>query len=269
MNKEQIDQIITSFIEELRPLNLISNELLDKEKKELELKSFSIKENGVPLENNYLARMIDHTILKPNASKADIEKLCSEAAKYNFMSVCVNPCNVTLCCEYLKLSNVKICTVIDFPLGSNYQDANIYEAECALKNGASELDMVINTGRLKDKDYAYVYNDIKNLAGCKSANGSFLLKVIIETCLLTDEEKIKACMLSKLAKAGYVKTSTGFSTAGADYKDIALMRYVVGGSLGVKASGGVKTREKAELMAANGASRIGTSSGIEILSGGN
>ncbi|MDP4117076.1 MAG: deoxyribose-phosphate aldolase, partial [Bacteroidota bacterium] len=120
-----------------------------------------------------------------------------------------------------------------------------------------------------DQDYAYVFNDIKNIACCKERGGDFLLKVIIETCLLTDEEKIKACLLSKLAKADYVKTSTGFSTAGADYKDIALMRYVVGGSLGVKASGGVKTREKAELMAANGASRIGTSSGVDILSGGN
>lgn len=214
-----------------------------------------------------VARMIDHTLLKPDATPTEIKKLCEEAREYGFVSVCVNPCHVKLCKDLLRGSSVKVCTVIGFPLGANTTEVKRAEAEQALQNGAQEIDMVINIGMLKQGEYDYVFNDINQvvLAGKKY---NALTKVILETALLTDEEKIKACVISKKAKADFVKTSTGFSKGGATAGDIALMRLVVGSSMGVKASGGVRTAEDARQMIASGADRIGASASVKIVSGG-
>lgn len=214
-----------------------------------------------------VARMIDHTLLKPDATPDEIRTLCSEARTYSFASVCINPCYVKMCRDLLRGSVVKVCTVIGFPLGSTTTEVKRAEAEQAIQNGAEEIDMVINVGMLKQGEYDYVFNDINQvvLAGKRSR---VLSKVIIETALLTDEEKIKACVLSKKAKADFVKTSTGFSKGGATAGDIALMRLVVGSDMGVKASGGVRTAEDARAMIASGADRIGASASVKIVSGG-
>ncbi|SRR3989339_62446 len=214
-----------------------------------------------------VARMIDHTLLKPDATPDEIRTLCSEARTYSFASVCINPCYVKMCRDLLRGSVVKVCTVIGFPLGSTTTEVKRAEAEQAIQNGAEEIDMVINVGMLKQGEYDYVFNDINQvvLAGKRSR---VLSKVIIETALLTDEEKIKACVLSKKAKADFVKTSTGFSKGGATAGDIALMRLVVGSDMGVKASGGVRTAEDARVMIASGADRIGASASVKIVSGG-
>jgi len=213
-----------------------------------------------------VARMIDHTLLKPEATPEEISKLCSEAMTYNFASVCINPCYVKMCSELLKDSQVKVCTVIGFPLGAATTEIKRAEAEQALQNGAQEIDMVINIGMLKQGDYDYVFNDINQvvLAGKKY---NALCKVIIETALLTDEEKVKACLISKEAKADFVKTSTGFSKGGATAGDVALMKYVVGSTVGVKASGGIRTAEDAKLMIESGADRIGASASVKIVGG--
>ncbi len=208
------------------------------------------------------SKYFDHTILKADATKDEIIKLCDEAKKYNFASVCINPCYVKLCSELLKGTDIDVCTVVGFPLGSMTKEAKVFETENAIKNGATEVDMVINVGKLKDKDYDYVRDEIKAL---KEACGDKILKVIIETCLLTDDEKVKACELSKEAGADFVKTSTGMSTGGATKEDIALMRKTVGDSMGVKASGGIKDLAKANDMISNGASRIGCSSTVNII----
>ncbi|MGE5680284.1 MAG: deoxyribose-phosphate aldolase [Bacillota bacterium] len=214
-----------------------------------------------------LAGIIDHTLLKPEATADEIKKLCNEAKVNSFASVCVNPSFVPLCSEQLKNSGVKVCTVIGFPLGATTTEVKKYEAGQALQNGAHEIDMVINVGRLKQGDYNYVFNDINQVVqAAKESNA--LCKVILETALLTDEEKVKACLISKEAKADFVKTSTGFSKGGATASDIALMRFVVGEKMGVKASGGVRTREDAELMVRSGASRIGASASVNIVTGG-
>lgn len=207
-------------------------------------------------------RLIDHTNLKQDASEQDIVKLCKEAKEYHFFSVCINPAYVPLCKKLLAGSDVKVCTVIGFPLGATSTLSKGYETKVAVADGADEVDMVINVSKLKDKDYDYVLNDIKEVV--KNANGA-LVKVIIETCLLTDEEKVKACLLAKEAKADFVKTSTGFSTGGATKEDIALMRKTVGETMGVKASGGIRSHESLVDMVNNGANRIGTSSGPKIL----
>ena len=217
------------------------------------------------MQKNELAKMIDHTMLKPDATKASIEKLCKEALDYNFASVCVNPSRVAECYSILKDSEVKVCTVIGFPLGATTTAVKVFETEDAIKNGATEVDMVINIGKLKDKDYDFVKEDIQ--AVVDAAKGKALSKVIIETCLLTDEEKVIACKLAKEAGADFVKTSTGFSTGGATGEDIKLMRETVGEDMGVKASGGVRSIEDAEIMIKNGASRIGASASIEICEG--
>jgi len=230
-----------------------------------ENKNTSTKERKT-VTNDDLARMIDHTVLKPEATADEIKKLCEEAKEYNFASVCVNPCNVALCKELLKGSEVKVCTVIGFPLGANTTETKRFEAEQAITNGALEIDMVINVGRLKQGDYNYVFNDVKEVV-LAAKNGKALCKVILETALLTDEEKVKACILCKEAGADFVKTSTGFSKGGATAADVALMRKIVGGAMGVKASGGIRTREDAEIMIANGASRIGASASIKIVLG--
>ena len=202
---------------------------------------------------------IDHTNLKADASIADIKKLVDEAREYDFYSVCVNSANVKLIRDYNK--DVRIAAVVGFPLGAMAKEAKVFEAKCAVDAGASEIDMVINIARLKDKEYAYVEGEIREI---KEAIGDKILKVIIETCLLTDEEKIKACELSVAAGADFVKTSTGFSTGGATVKDVKLMAETVGGKVKVKASGGIHTREEALALIDAGASRIGASKSIDI-----
>ncbi|OAT87881.1 deoxyribose-phosphate aldolase [Candidatus Arthromitus sp. SFB-turkey] len=208
------------------------------------------------------SKYFDHTILKADATEKEIINLCEEAKKYNFASVCVNPCYVKKCVEILKETDVDVCTVVGFPLGSMSTESKLFETEQALKDNADEIDMVINIGKLKDKDYDYVKNEINLL---KKACGNKILKVIIETCLLTDEEKIKACELSKEAGADFVKTSTGMSKAGAKKEDIILMKKVVGNDLGVKASGGIKDLNSAKIMIDAGATRIGCSSTVNIM----
>lgn len=213
-----------------------------------------------------LARMIDHTLLKPEATKEQVTLLCTEARKYSFASVCINPSYVPLCARLLRDCSVKVCTVIGFPLGATSTQAKVFEAEHALRDGAREIDMVINVGMLKSGDFEYVEHDIFSVVTTGRRFGA-LTKVILETALLTDEEKVKACILAKRAGADFVKTSTGFSKGGATAGDIALMRKVVGNAMGVKASGGVRTREEALAMVASGADRIGASASVKIVSG--
>lgn len=211
------------------------------------------------------AKMIDHTLLKPEASREQVKKLCREAAEYGFHSVCVNSCYVSFCADLLKDSDVKVCTVIGFPLGAMSSAGKAAEAAAAVKDGADELDMVINVGMIKSGDWEYVRRDIEEVV--KAAGSRALVKVILETCLLTDDEKRIACRVCREAGAAYVKTSTGFSTGGATAADVRLMREEAGDSMGVKASGGIRSLKDAEEMAAAGADRIGTSSGIAIARG--
>ncbi|MFA5804462.1 MAG: deoxyribose-phosphate aldolase [Melioribacteraceae bacterium] len=213
-----------------------------------------------------VARMIDHTLLKPEATPKEIKTLCEEARTYNFASVCINPSYVPMCKDLLSGSKVKVCTVIGFPLGATTTETKRFEAEQALKNGAQEIDMVINIGMLKQGENEYVFNDINQVVLAAKKFGA-VCKVIIESAILTDEEKIKACILAKEAKADFVKTSTGFSKGGATAGDVALMRYVVGSAVGVKASGGIRTTEDAKLMIASGADRIGASASVKIVGG--
>jgi len=212
---------------------------------------------------NYAA-MIDHTLLKAEATRDQIKKLCEEAKQYGFASVCVNPTWVKYAAELLEGAESVVCTVIGFPLGANTSAVKAFETKDAIANGASEIDMVINIGAMKNGEFDLVREDIK--AVVDAANGT-LVKVIIETSLLTDEEKVKACELAALAGADFVKTSTGFSTGGATAEDIALMRKTVGPEIGVKASGGVRSLEDMKLMVENGATRIGASSGVAIMNG--
>ncbi|MBN7577213.1 deoxyribose-phosphate aldolase [Clostridium sp. 2-1] len=210
-----------------------------------------------------IAKYIDHTILKPEATVEDVKRLCREAKEYNFASVCVNGCYAKLVSTELAGSEVKTCVVVGFPLGAMTKEAKAFETSQAIENGASEIDMVINVGALKDKNYSLLKEDIE--AVVNAAKGKALVKVIIETCLLTDEEKVKVCEIAKEAKSDFVKTSTGFSTAGATKEDIALMRKTVGPDLGVKASGGVRDFKAAMDMINAGASRIGSSNSIAIV----
>ena len=205
---------------------------------------------------------IDHTVLNADARKSDIDKLVKEAQKYKFKSVCVNSSYVSYIRKIDK--NIKITSVVGFPLGAMATKAKAYEAKLAISDGADEIDMVINVGRLKDKDYSYVEKDIEEVK--KSCQGK-VLKVIIETCLLTDQEKIKACEISKKAGADFVKTSTGFSKSGAKIEDVKLMRESVGENFGVKASGGIHNKDQALQMIKAGANRLGTSKSIEIVEG--
>lgn len=209
--------------------------------------------------------MIDHTALKPDTSKEQIVTLCKEAKEYNFASVCVNPTWVETAAELLKNSGVDICTVIGFPLGANTPETKAFETKDAISKGATEVDMVMNVGALKGGNYQLVERDIR--AVVEAAKGKALTKIIIETGLLTDEEKEHACRLSVQAGADFIKTSTGFSTGGATVEDISLMRKIVGPTIGVKASGGVRNLADAEAMIAAGATRIGASSGISIVNG--
>ena len=221
---------------------------------------------GIIPEDKSLAGLIDHTLLKPDATADKVAQLCFEAKKYHFASVCVNPSYVKLCADLLKGTDVKVCTVIGFPLGATATEVKVFEAQNAIEHGATEIDMVMNIGALKAGDSETVAHDIHEVA--KAAHGAdALLKVIIETSLLTDEEKVVACLLAKEAGADYVKTSTGFSGGGATVHDIALMRRTVGPELGVKASGGIHSLEEAEQMIAAGATRIGASAGVKIVQG--
>lgn len=215
-----------------------------------------------------LAAYIDHTLLKPEATAAQVTQLCAEARTHHFASVCVNPTQVELAARLLAGSGVATCTVVGFPLGANLPEVKAFEAAQALKLGASEIDMVINLGALKGGDFDLVARDIRAVVqACKTHQPPALVKVILETCLLTEAEKVKACQLAQAAGADFVKTSTGFSAGGATVADVALMRHTVGPAMGVKASGGVRSRAEAEAMIAAGATRIGTSSGVKIVVG--
>jgi deoxyribose-phosphate aldolase len=219
---------------------------------------------GIAPTDGRLGHMIDHTLLKPEASHDQIAQLCYEARKYSFASVCVNPTNVNLCAELLKDSGVPVCTVVGFPLGATPTEVKVFETQQAIRDGATEVDMVINVGALKSKDYELVERDIASIARASHA-GNAILKVIIEAALLTDEEKVIACQLAKVAGADFVKTSTGFGPGGATLEDVALMRRVVGPTMGVKAAGGIRTYADAQKMIAAGASRIGASASVKIM----
>ncbi len=221
---------------------------------------------GVIPQNLDIAKMIDHTLLKPDATQQEIAQLCFEAKKYGFASVCVNPTWVSLCAELLKGSPVKVCTVIGFPLGATSSEAKAFETETAIRQGATEIDMVINIGALKARDMDTVARDIRGVVKAAHAHG-IIVKVIIETVLLTDEEKTLASLVSKEAGADFVKTSTGFAGGGATVHDVELMRKAVGPEMGVKASGGVRTYEDAASMIKAGATRIGASAGVKIIQG--
>jgi deoxyribose-phosphate aldolase len=214
-----------------------------------------------------LASMIDHTLLKPDATADQIAQLCFEARKHNFASVCVNPSHVKLCAELLRGTQVLVCTVIGFPLGATSADSKAFEAETAIQNGATEIDMVLNIGAVKSRDLETAAADIRGVVEVVRRHGA-LLKVIIETSLLDDEEKVMACLIAKEAGADFVKTSTGFSGGGATVEDIALMRRTVGQEMGVKASGGIRDKETAEQMVQAGATRIGASASVKIVQGG-
>ena len=210
-----------------------------------------------------LAKMIDHTNLKASTVKEEILKLTKEAKEYQFASVCVNPTWVELAAQELRGTDVKVCTVIGFPLGANTKEVKVFETKDAIEKGAQEIDMVINIGKLKDGDYDYVESEIAGVV--EASKGKAIVKVIIETCLLTDDEKKQVCSLAVKAGADFVKTSTGFSTGGATIEDVALMKQTVGAHVGVKASGGIRSKEDAQAMVHAGATRIGASSGIAIV----
>ena len=211
-----------------------------------------------------IAKYIDHTVLKATTTSQDVKKLCLEAKEYGFYSVCVNGCFVKECKELLKDSNVKIAAVVGFPLGAMTKSSKIFEAREAIENGANEIDMVINVGKLLEGDSKYVEDEIREI---KEAIGENVLKVIIETCYLNEEQKMLACELALNANADFVKTSTGFGIAGATFEDVILMKKMVGDNAEVKASGGVKSYETAEKYIELGATRLGTSSGIDIIKG--
>jgi deoxyribose-phosphate aldolase len=221
---------------------------------------------GVAPTDGQLAHTIDHTLLKPEATQDQIAQLCFEARKHGFASVCVNSAHVKLCADLLKGSGIPVCTTIGFPLGATPTDVKVFEAQQTIRDGATELDMVINVGALKSREYELVEGDIASVARACHA-GNAILKVIIEAALLTDEEKVIACQLAKVAGADFVKTSTGFGPGGATAEDVALMRRVVGPSMGVKAAGGIRTHADAQKMIAAGASRIGASASVKIIQG--
>jgi deoxyribose-phosphate aldolase len=211
-----------------------------------------------------IARLIDHTLLKADASREEIVKLCAEALKYNFASVCVNPWNVAQAAEILRGSPVKVCTVVGFPLGATLPEVKVFETQRAIHHGAQEIDMVINIGALKSELIGLVEADIRGVVEA-SHGGEAICKVIIETCLLSTEEKIRAALAAKSADADFVKTSTGFSTGGATPEDVRLIRETIGAGTGIKAAGGVRTLEDLEKMVEAGATRIGASAGVKIV----
>lgn len=219
---------------------------------------------GTNISAQEMAKYIDHTLLKPEAPKSAYDKLCEEAIEYGFIAVCVNSSWVPMVAEKLQGKDIKICSVIGFPLGAMHRESKAFEAKKAIEDGSTELDMVMNIGALKSGDFMAVQEDIKAVR--MKAEKDVILKVIIETCLLTEEEKIRACEITKAAGADFVKSSTGFSSGGATLEDISLMREVVGPDFGVKASGGIKDFETASAMISAGANRIGAGAGVEIVS---
>ena len=242
-----------------RIIDKITNEVYQRLNKEENLNS------PKPGNSSGINKMIDHTLLRADATGEEIKTLCKEAKENHFMSVCVNPSYVSLSYDCLRGSDVKVCTVIGFPLGATTTKTKVFETRQAIENGATEVDMVVNVGAIKSGDWNLVKNDIEDVY--IASKGKALLKVIIETCLLSDEEKVKVCAICKAIGVGFVKTSTGFSTGGATAQDVALMRKVVGQEVGVKASGGIKDATVAKAMIEAGANRLGTSSGIAIVSG--
>jgi deoxyribose-phosphate aldolase len=226
---------------------------------------YGFNRDGDPYEPETLAKYVDHTLLKATATPRQVDALCDEAIRHHFASVCVNPCHIARAAKRLAGSGVAPCVVIGFPLGENTSTVKAYEALEAISLGAKEVDMVMNIGAAKADDWEAVQQDIEMVV--RSAKGKALVKVIIETCLLTDEEKVRACLAAKRAGADFVKTSTGFSTGGATVKDVMLMRETVGPEMGVKASGGVKDYAAAVAMIRAGANRLGTSSGVKISRG--
>lgn len=227
---------------------------------------FTFEERQANLKSQEVAKYIDHTLLKATSTPSDVEKLCSEAKDNSFYAVCVNPTYVNLSKEILTDSNVKVATVIGFPLGANTIETKVYESDNSIKNGADELDMVLNIGRLKAQQYDYIYDEIHAISSL-TKDSKKVLKVIIETCYLSKEEKIAAVVISKLAMADFVKTSTGFGSGGAELEDVALMKFLAGNEMKVKASGGIRDLETALKMIGCGAGRIGTSSGLKIIQG--
>ncbi len=221
---------------------------------------------GATPANPSLAALIDHTLLKPDATPDQIAQLCYEARKHGFAAVCVNPTHVPLAAQLLKGASVAVCTVVGFPLGATPPEVKAYEAQVAIDQGATEIDMVVNIGALKSRDYEMVARDIRAVVRVCHAK-AVLVKVIIEAALLTDEEKVAACLLAKECGADFVKTSTGFASGGATVADVALMRRVVGPQMGVKAAGGVRTHADAAAMVAAGATRLGASAGVKIIQG--
>ncbi|PKO12512.1 MAG: deoxyribose-phosphate aldolase [Chloroflexi bacterium HGW-Chloroflexi-10] len=261
LNKSAQDQIATEIAE-----GLVVTTRFDASGKVLSAGAGKQGDIAVKAGEPDLSSYIDHTLLKQNATSEQIMELCAEARQYHFASVCINPTHVRLGAELLRNSGVKVCTVIGFPLGANTTATKVFETLDAIANGATEIDMVINIGALKSGDFTLVAHDIREICQATHAGGA-LLKVIIETCLLTEEEKVIACLLAKEAGADYVKTSTGFSTNGATPEDVALMRRVVGPELGVKAAGGVRSRADALQMIEAGATRLGASAGVKIVQG--
>ena len=248
-----------------KDLNVLIEKIADEIYRKLSANQ-SLNVGGSQSRSSGFSKYIDHTLLKAAATEDEIVQLCQEARENNFMSVCVNPSNVALSYDSLRGCDVKVCTVIGFPLGATTTKTKVFETIEAIENGALEVDMVVNVGAIKSENWDYVKNDIEEVA--IAAKGKALLKVIIETCLLTDEEKVRVCAICKMIGVDFVKTSTGFSTGGATVEDVALMRKVVGSEVGVKASGGVKDEASAKAMIEAGANRLGTSSGIAILTGG-
>jgi deoxyribose-phosphate aldolase len=220
---------------------------------------------GITAVGKGMAQLIDHTLLKPDASRADVEKLCREARDFGFASVVVNPCNVKLASGLVEGTPVKVCTVAGFPLGANKKEVKAYETRRAILEGATEIDMVMNIGALKSGDYKTVEQDMREVR--ETCGRSIVTKVILETALLTDEEKVEACKIAKVSGMDFVKTSTGFGPGGATVEDIRLMRSVVGGAMGVKASGGIRDAETAAKMVEAGATRIGASASVKIVGG--
>ncbi len=263
----EVENLFSKFLNDddkfLNWLSDLGTEFIVDRKAEIVFFDHRIKYNE--LTDSILAKTIDHTLLKPDATHSEIQTLCNEAIEFNFASVCVNPSNVNICTKELISSGVKTCSVIGFPLGSNLPSVKSIEAESAINDGASEIDIVLNIGHLKQNNYIYVYEELSKIISIAKLN-SVLTKIIIETCLLTNEEKIEACLISKSAGADFVKTSTGFSKSGANIQDVALMKFTVGEETSVKASGGIKTRNDALNMLLYGADRIGTSSGKIIIS---
>jgi len=243
--------------------NYISEDSIFKILKDFNAQFDPEKMHRIKLSKEELAKKIDHTLLKPDATTEEIKKLCDEAGEFKFASVCCNPCFVSLCKELLK-DEVKVCSVVGFPLGASTTMVKRYEAAQAISLGAEEIDMVLNIGMLKEKNFSYVFEDIVSVAD-EARKAGAVCKVILENCLLSDEEKIAACLISLEAGANFVKTSTGFSKSGAAVRDVALMKFTAGDKMKIKAAGGIRTREDAELMIAAGADRIGASASVKII----